>query len=333
MLRGPSLALMLLSSVALAAGPAAAADVEMVLTNQIAPNHWASKLMDEYAATIEEKSGGRIDVQVYNSGALFKDKEALASIGTGAVQMVWPVSVQLESIAPEYGVVSLPFTITDELMSKEGAAPELADTLSAMVSGRGMQVMGLMRAGDLVFLFPDKFIESHEDLAGAKIRVTGGKVLQELMNMYGASPVTMPATEMATGLMQGAIDGIFTSYGGWEMVGVSGAQKASLVPGLSLVTYTVVVDKAWLEGLPDDLRQIVEDTTDEMLASQWQRGIEGDRSTREKMIAEGGSLHIVEDGPAMDAFRTLAEEAKQSFIDAYPEVYESAKAFQAKYGD
>ena len=333
MFRGSSLALLLLSSVALGAGPAAAAEVEMVLTNQIAPNHWASQLMDEYAATIEERSDGRIDVQVYNSGALFKDKEALGSIGTGAVHMVWPVSVQLESIAPEYGVVSLPFAVTDEMMTKEGAAPELAETLSEMVSGRGMQVMGLMRAGDLVFLFPDKFIETYEDLDGAKIRVTGGKVLQDLMRMYGASPVTMPATEMAAGLMQGAIDGIFTSYGGWEMVGVSGAQKASLVPGLSLVTYTVVVDKAWLEGLPDDLRTIVEDTTNEMLATQWQRGIEGDRTTREKMIEEGGALHVVEDEAAMEGFRSLAEEAKQSFVDAYPEAYKSFQEFQAKYED
>lgn len=333
MLKGSSLALMLLSSVALASQPAAAADVEMVMTNQIAPNHWAAKLMDEYAATLEEKSGGRINVEVYHSSSLFKDSEALASIGTGTVHMVWPVSVQLEAIAPDYGVVNLPFAITDALMTKEGAAQELSDTLSEMVAGRGLRVMGLMRAGDLVFLFPDSFVESEEALSGAKIRVTGGKVLQDLMKNYGASPVTMPATEMAAGLMQGAIDGIFTSYGGWEMVGVSGAQKATLIPGLSLVTYTVVADDAWLKGLPDDLRTIVEDTTAELLATQWQRGIEGDNEKRDLMVSQGGELMVVEDEAVLAKFHEQAEAAQASFVDAHPDAYKTFQDFLAKYQD
>lgn len=203
--------------------------------------------------------------------------------------------------------------------------------LSEFVADRGLRVMGLMRTADLIFLFPDEFAATPGDLEGEKIRLTGGKVLQDLMNGYGASPVTMPATEMAAALMQGAIDGIFTSYGGWEMVGTDGAQKATLVPGLSLLTYTVVADDAWIASLPDDLRAVVEDTTAEMLAEQWQRGIEGDVDKRDQMLGEGGELLVVEDAAALEAFRATAEEAKRSFIEAHPEVYERFEAFVAKH--
>jgi len=309
---------------------AQAADYEMVMTNEIATTHWTAKMMEDYAHTIETRSDGRIDVQVYHAGSLFEDKQAVAALGTGAVHMVWPVSVQLESVAPEYGVVNLPFSITDEVMLQDGAAADLSAMLSGFVADRGLRVMGLMRTADLIFLMPDSFIEQPSDLEGKKIRLTGGKVLQELMRKFGASPITMPATEMAAALMQGAIDGIFTSYGGWEMVGVSGAKKATLVPGLSLLTYTVVADDAWIENLPADLRKVVVDTTNEYLARQWQLGIEGDKDKREQMLGEGGELHVVE-GEQHEAFRKMAREASQSFIDEYPEVWEEFQATQAKY--
>ncbi|MBB4265665.1 TRAP transporter substrate-binding protein DctP [Roseospira visakhapatnamensis] len=320
----------LVALVATASPSARAAEVEMIMTNEIATTHWTAEIMEEYADLIETRSLGRIDVQIYHAGSLFKDKEAVAALGTGAVHMVWPVSVQLESVAPAYGVVNLPFSITDEVMLKEGAPQELAGMLSDFVADRGLRVMGLMRTADLIFLFPDSFVETTADLEGQKIRLTGGKVLQALMREYGASPITMPATEMAAALMQGAIDGIFTSYGGWRMVGVSASKKATLVPGLSLLTYTVVADDAWLKDLPDDLRAVIEDTTAEMLATQWMRGIEGDKRERERMLGQGGALHVVE-GDAHAAFREGARRASQIFIDRHPEVWEAFQAFMRKH--
>lgn len=300
------------------------AEVEMVMTNEIATTHWTAKMQEDFADTIEARSDGRIDVKIYHSGSLFKDKEAVAALGSGSVHMVWPVSVQLESVAPEYGVVNLPFSITDEVMLKDGAAEDVAEMLSKFVADRGMRVMGLMRTADLIFLMPDSFVKQPSDLDGKKIRLTGGDVLQSLMRKFGASPISMPATEMAAALMQGAIDGIFTSYGGWEMVGISGAKKASLVPGLSLLTYTVVADDQWIKDLPPELRDIVVNTTREYVEKQWTLGIKGDKEKREEMLDEGGELHVV-DGKQRKQFREMAQEANQSFIDEYPEVW---KEFQ-----
>jgi C4-dicarboxylate-binding protein DctP len=271
----------------------AAKPIEFVMTNQLASTHWAAKNMEKFAAEIEKRSGGRIKPRVFNSGTLFKDKEAVAALGSGAVQMVWPVSVQLESIAPEYGVINLPFSMRDDVMLKKGARKAVASMLSKYVLDKGIRVMGLMRTADLIFLFKNKAVTKPSDLKGEKVRVTGGRVLQELMREFGASPISMSASEMGTAMMQGAIDGIFTSAGGWKMVGVKTAGVATRVPGLSLLTYSVLVDNKWLNSLPDDLRSVIVDTTNEILATQWTKAIASDKKFMAKLIAGGGKLVVV----------------------------------------
>ncbi|WP_119166718.1 TRAP transporter substrate-binding protein DctP [Algihabitans albus] len=304
--------------------------IEMIMTNEIATSHWTAALMEDFAATIRSRSDGRIEPKIFHAGALYKDRDAVAALGTGAVHMVWPVSVQLESLAPEYGVINLPFAIDDELMLTEGAADALTDLLSGFVEDRGFRVMGLMRTADLVFLFPEKPVHTPADLEGDKVRLTGGTVLQQLMRELGASPISMPATEMAAALMQGAIDGIFTSAGGWEMVGTNAAQVATWVPGLSVLTYTVVADAKWIDNLPPDLREIVETTVAELVADQWRNGMQSDQETMEKMIAAGGELVTVDEA-AVAEFRTLAERASEAFTERHPEVWDEFRQTVSAY--
>ncbi|HYG91282.1 MAG TPA: TRAP transporter substrate-binding protein DctP [Azospirillum sp.] len=307
-------------------GPARAqAPIEMVMTDEIATTHWTAKMMDEFAAQIEQRSQGRIKPKVFHSGTLYKDKEAVAALGSGAVHMVWPVSVQLESVAPQYGVINLPFAVTDEAMQRGDVSEEVAAMLSRLVADKGIRVMGLMRTADLMFLFKDKAVDSTASLKGNKIRLTGGRVLQLLMREFGASPVSMPASEMAAALMQGAIDGIYTSAGGWEMVGTNAAKVASLIPGMSLLTYSVCVDDKWLKSLPPDLRQVVETTTKETIALQWKRAIAADKETMDRLIAQGGKLSVVSEAQRAK-FREAAMKVNQDYTRRYPDVW---KEFQA----
>lgn len=105
LIRAAAAALMGLTGIA---APARAETYEMVMTNEIATTHWTAQAMEHFAGQLKERSGGRIVPKIYHAGTLLKDKEAVAALGTGAVHMVWPVSVQLESLAPQYGVINLP---------------------------------------------------------------------------------------------------------------------------------------------------------------------------------------------------------------------------------
>ncbi|WP_420392981.1 TRAP transporter substrate-binding protein DctP [Acuticoccus sp.] len=307
----------------------AQAPVEMVMTNELATTHWKTGYMEEVAADIEGRCEGRIDVKLYHAGQLYKDREAIAAIGTGAVHMAWPVSVLLDSVDPRYGIIDQPFVLSDELMLQPEARRELNELMSGLLKDRGIEVMGLMRAAELIFLFPEMEVTSAEDLERRKIRVTGGKVLQDVMRNLGVSPVTMPASEMATSLALGAIDGIFTSAGGWEMVGDT-AQAASLVPGLSLLTYSVIVDEAWLDGLDEELQGCIRGAVGDMLDVQWERAIEDDRKTLESMLEKGHTFATVPDDEVA-AFKEAATTASAEFYERHPDVTATYQAILKKY--
>lgn len=315
-----ALGLALGAATSLAPARAQEKPIEMILTDELATSHWSTKIIDDYAKSIHERSGGRISPKVFHAGTLYKDQDAVAALGSGAVHMVWPVAVRLESIAPQTGVISLPFAVTDEMMLKPGAPEALGKFLSSYVEPKGIRVMGLARTADLFFLFRNDFIKSIGDMKGRKIRVTGGRVLQQLMREFGASPISMSAAEMAPAMVQGAIDGILTSSGGWEIVGLSAAPKATAVPGLSLVTYAVLVDDKWLKELPADLRNIVEDTTMELIRSNWPIAMKRDKETLEQMIKAGGEYREVS-AEARETFRSAAMKANGEWTKRNAEVW------------
>lgn len=295
--------------------------IDMVMTNEVATSHWTSTLMEDFARQIEERTGGRVKPKVFHAGTLYTDQDAIAALGTGAVHMVWPVAVRLETVAPEAGVLTLPFAIDDEMMLKEGAPAAVGEYLSKYLAPRGIGVMGITRTADLFFLTRRAPIEKMADLNGMKIRATGGRVLLDLLGKFGASSISLPAPEMGPALAQGAIDGALTSAGGWEMVGTDTVPYASLVPGLNMLSYAVLVDQAWLDGLPEDIRQTIEDTTKEFVRTNWPTAKRLDQEALDAIIARGGQFSTVGDAER-EEFVNAAQAITEAWRERHPEAWE-----------
>ena len=303
---------------------------EMIITNELSTNHWTAVQMDDYAERITAATDGRIQAKDFHSSTLYNDQAAIAALGTGAVQMVWPVAVRLETIARETGVLSLPFVLSDKIMSQPGAPTAVGGYLSTYLHPKGIKVMGVARTADLFFLTQDAPIVTMQDLRSLKVRATGGKVMLDLLGRFGASAVSMSATEMGPAMSQGAIDGILTSSGGWDMVGVSTAPYASLVPGLNLLVYAVLVDEMWLNSLPSDLRQIVENTTNDFIDNNWSEAAALDAETLNVVVGKGGVYSEVDEETRQE-FIDAAQSVAMDWQDTYPEAWANFEAVLAPY--
>ncbi len=308
----------------------AQAGVEMVITDELATSHWTTGVLDQLARILEEATGGAVKPKVFHAGTLYNDQDALAALGTGAVHMVWPVAVRLETIAPEAGVLSLPFAIDDEMMARPGAPEAVAGYLQKYMAPRGIRVMGIARTADLFFLTRHQHLEKMSDLRGMKIRATGGRVLLDLLGAFGASSVALPAPEMGPALSQGAIDGALTSAGGWEMAGTNAVPYGTLVPGLNLVTYAILMDDQWLQSLPEDTRTAIETTMAEFVHDDWARSKALDQQALDAMIAKGGSFATIE-GDRRQEFVTAAEAITADWRAKYPEAWEEFQAATAPF--
>ncbi|MEI4487826.1 TRAP transporter substrate-binding protein DctP [Frigidibacter sp. MR17.14] len=307
----------LVTAGALAAGPVLAE--ELVLPSEVAATHWKTTYQNEFAEMVKEKTGGEIDVKVFPAGQLYNEQDALAALGTGAVQMVWPVSVRIESIVPDTGVINLPFALSDKMMTDSCFSEGLTGVISDQLKPRGLKVLGMLRTADLFFIFRDKEITKMEDLKGTKVRVTGGKVFLDTMNRLGVSPVSMSASEMSTAMSQGAIDGVFSSPAGWaEMIGMTG-KYGWYVPGFSLSTYAVVVDGMWFDGLPADQQEAIQSSITEISAKEWVEAKAADEKLIKKMEEQGAKFHIADEAE-IARWKALADESAASFNGEHKEI-------------
>ncbi|MDD1510363.1 TRAP transporter substrate-binding protein DctP [Pseudomonas sp. CNPSo 3701] len=316
------------ASCTLALAPAAFS-AELVLPNEVAASHWKTGYMNEFAERVGERTQGALEVKVFPASQLYNDQDALAALGTGAVQMVWPVSVRIETIDPRLGAINLPFTLTDKLMNNQCYAKGLTELMSSYVEPRQLKILGLLRAADLFFIMSRRDVKQIADFKGSKIRVIGGRVFLDTIRGLQASPVSMPASEMSTALGQGAIDGVFTSAGGWaEMIGQTG-KHAYYVPNFSLTTYAVVVDKVWFDGLSQAEQEAVTSSMDEITSKQWKEVVVEDQKLIDKMVA-GGATFTQATAEESKAYQQIAENNKEVFAKAHPEVLPAMDAIEAR---
>ncbi|KFE57509.1 TRAP transporter substrate-binding protein DctP [Pseudomonas syringae] len=302
---------------------------ELVLPNEVAASHWKTGYMNEFATMVDKRTSGSLEVKVFPSSQLYNDQDALAALGTGAVQMVWPVSVRIETIDPRLGAINLPFTLTDELMNNQCYAKGITELMSSYVEPRKLKILGLLRAADLFFIMSKHDVKQIADFKGTKIRVIGGRVFLDTIRGLGASPVSMAASEMSTALGQGAIDGVFTSAGGWaEMIGQTG-KHAYYVPNFSLTTYAVVVDKTWFDELSKTEQDAITSSMDEITARQWKEVVVEDQKLIDKMVA-GGATFTQATAQQSEAYEALAAKNKKIFSSLHPDVLPSMDAIEKR---
>ena len=316
----------------LSIGPALAqAKIEIIMTNEVASTHWKNSEMNQYAELLAKNSKGRITAKVFPASQLYNDRDAVGALGTGAVHITWPASVNLEAIDQRVGLLILPFALSDELMMKPAFAKDVTKLVSSFTEPKSIEVLALLRTTDLFFLFKERPIRALADLKGQKVRVTGGRVQSDIIRAYGGSPTSIAASEMSMALATGAIDGIVTSGSAWaRIVGIT-AKQASLIPGLGLLTYTVVVDKKWLDGLSADDQKIIRDTMSEFAATQWAQAITKDRDEIDLMVKQGGTFWAANATEAAP-FRKAVDGVIKSFEGRFPDAVKAYNEIVKRHG-
>lgn len=172
------------------------------------------KAMIAYKEYAEKKSNGLIKVEVFDSGQLGVDKEAVSMIKMGTVQG-WDINTSLLSaIEPSFMIFDLPYMTT----SQEELVQILEKNFGKFLSDKLVAKTEIMVASWFVRgprnVYGNKGpIHSPKDMAGMKIRVMQNPVMVKTMELLGAKPVPLAASERYMALQTGVVDaaeGVFS---------------------------------------------------------------------------------------------------------------------------
>jgi C4-dicarboxylate-binding protein DctP len=213
---------------------------------------------NEFKRLAEERTKGLVKVEVYPNSVLYKDAEELDALKLGSVQMLAPVPGKLGPAGiPEFEVFDLPYLFPDiEAVHRAYRSPAAAALLKKL-EPHGMLGLAFWDNGFRV-MSANRPIHVPSDMKGLKMRINSSKVNAAIMKSVGALPQTMAFSEVYQGLQTGVIDGTEGPLSNLYTQKQYEVQKQVTLTYHTISNYVVIVNKAFWEGLPADIRSTLE---------------------------------------------------------------------------
>ena len=152
---------------------------------------------------LDERTNGRIKVQVYGGAQLGQEKETIKMTQAGTIAFNRINAAPLVSVSPPMGVFSMPYLFRDEdHLWKVLEGPVGKGLLKGMESSN-LVGLAYYDSGARSFYTKGKPIKTLADMKGMKIRVQQSKIFVDLINILGASATPMNYGEVYSGSADG----------------------------------------------------------------------------------------------------------------------------------
>ncbi|MBJ6751397.1 TRAP transporter substrate-binding protein [Geomonas anaerohicana] len=237
---------------------AAPAPIVIKFSHVVAQHTPKGQAADYFKKLAEERTKGRVKVEVYPNSQLYKDKEEMEALQLGAVQMLAP---SLAKFAPlgvkEFEVFDLPFIFDNyQELHKVTQGPVGAKLLKKLES-KGILGLAYWDNGFKV-MSANKPIKNVADFRGQKMRIQSSKVLDSQMRSVGAIPQVLAFSEVYQALQTGVVDGTENPPSNLYTQKMHEVQKYVTLSDHGYLGYAVIVNKKFWQGLPADIRTILE---------------------------------------------------------------------------
>lgn len=170
----------------------------------MAPGTMSQWVTDE----INKRAEGRIVVEHFGQSVLGNDAELMQQGLDGTLQIFAVGTSAFSQYNNLFDAVQLPFLITDyDIQYQALKSPEFMALVEQVEQDLDIKFLGFAENGLRHFATIDKPIHNVSDLKGMKIRIAPSNMLQKAMEKLEANPISLPYTEVFTGLQNRVIDG------------------------------------------------------------------------------------------------------------------------------
>jgi len=269
---------------------------------------------------VEARTNGAIDVEIYDSATLYKDKEVPAAVGSGAIEAGVASLTRYVGDAPVVDVFYMPFLLNSEAKVRAAVSEgsPVRSAIEAEVAKTGGQILYWQAYGGAVLLSNGGPIKTPEDMKGKKVRVFG-KTLGDFVTAAGGAPTLISGSEQYLAYQRGTVD--------VGMTGVSGVKSRKLWEVMDTITVTnhadiefvVVVNTDWWNGLSAEIQGQIREA-----AQAAQEDVRDRMSSIEAeayAAAKENGMSIVELTDAeLAAWKAVAQPVYDSYLAATGEV-------------
>jgi tripartite ATP-independent transporter DctP family solute receptor len=250
---------------ALIGGPALADELELTFGHVGEPGSLFEISVNEFAKRANENLAGKATVATFGSSQLGKDQELLQKLKLGTVTFALPSTV-MSTVADEFGLFEMPYLVKSRDHMGRIENEIFWEQIEPAAEAKGYKVLAVWENGFRHITNNVRPINVPADLEGIKLRTPKGEWRVKMFQAYGANPTPMSFSEVFTALKTGVIDGQENPFAQIYSAKFQEVQKYLSLTGHVYTPAYVLVGKENWESLPEDVRQILEDTAKETQA-------------------------------------------------------------------
>lgn len=291
-------------------------NVTLRLAHSGSDSHQYHIAAEHFKETVEEKTGGSVEIDIHGNATLGSEDEAIEQIQDGTLDMTTVAAdSSFANTVPEMNLFGIPYLFEDTEHVYETLDGDIGQELLDTVNETGMIGLGYWEVGMRHVTNNEVEIESPEDMDGLSIRVQPSPVWEAHMEALGASPTPVDFNELYSALDQGVVDGQENPLPTIDSMNFYEVQD---YVSLTEHTYSpaIVVMSSGAEGkLSEEQLTSVEEAVEETTTYHRETLAEKEAEILDMLESEG--VTVTED-PDREAFREATEGVADVVSDQVP---------------
>ena len=255
----------------------------------VAPDTPKGKGAAKFKELAEQYTDGKVKVEIYPNSQLYKDKEELEALQLGAVQMLAPSLAKFGPLGvQQFELFDLPMLFRNRDDLRKITEGEVGKTLLGMLDAKGIKGLAYWDNGFKIMTANSPVVHT-DDFLGLKMRIQSSKILEAQFEALGAVPQVMAFSEVYQALQTGVVDGTENTPSNTYTQRVNEVQKYATVSNHGYIGYAVIVNKAFWDGLPEDVRTNLDKAMAESTEYANSIAEEENKTALEAMRADGAT--------------------------------------------
>jgi tripartite ATP-independent transporter DctP family solute receptor len=322
-----TLALLVALGLVVSAGPAAAQAIKL----RAGHDQPVGSMYDEghkmFKKLVEERSGGRIQVDVFPAAQLGSEVAMMEGLRLGSLDVACANAPNAATVFPEIGLFSVAYLFKDiDHFERLVNDPKFVKRFEEIVASKsvGIKVLGFYAAGVRNIYSRKGSVAGPDDLKGLKIRVQNNPVEVKVWKAFGAIPTPMNFGEVYQALQSGVIDAAENGLAVIESNKHFEAAKYISETEHQRNLSTLYMNEKKLASLPADLQKVVLDAGREASIHERKKDAEFVTAAADRLKAKGAVLSKPDKAKFVSLIAPIQDEVAREL--KVPDVLEIVRA-------
>jgi tripartite ATP-independent transporter DctP family solute receptor len=225
---------------------------------QLPATHLLTKAEMRMAKMVEERTKGKVKMEVYPAGQLFRDMELIKAIMSGALEMGTTPAAMWTGPIPLLDIFDIPFLITSYNGVVKTWEGEPGDMMRKQLEKVGVKTIAFSAYGENFSFCSTKPLTKPSDFKGLKVRCNTN-MGADLVKAFGGSPAIFSSAETYEALQRKTIDAAnsgITSIKDRKWFEIT---EYATMTDASYSVWPVMVSLKFWNSLPKDIQQVLID--------------------------------------------------------------------------